>query len=235
MEIRRILARACAKYSCKKWNGCRPLRVVLRYTFWWLASPDVRFVTKWAKTGGYIISTERRKGEHVGKRLSPSFDLYCETFYGDYKLYKLVRDDDSRICDPSKMVVGYATSYCATMVRFATGRWLKGKPCDSKHWVQYLADNGFTQTMTNTPNQSCDAQERKVDYYYIGVLPKVGEHGLVVWTNGLPAEEVSNRRAIDGADCTGSTILCSTYVDGRFKQLLLPNPRYGEVIWVKIS
>ncbi len=239
MKLRKRLARFCAKYSCAKWDPYQPYRVILRHIFWWLANKDVKNLAKMAKCKNYENSIALRDAFFLRNWvLSPTFDLYGATLYGESSIFGLVVDDNSRISDPSRMVIGYATSNCALRIRVATGKWPSGQPCDSKDWVDYLMRNGFTEVSEQTPTlmDEDERHSKQITPYYIGVLPEVGEHGLVVWTNAYSAEmaKVNCYNELE-LEKTKGTIVCSTYWEGEFKCLLLPDPRYGKVTWVKIA
>lgn len=83
-------------------------------------------------------------------------------------------DNYTLISDPSGCVVKYATSYCAWKIYELTGCWPKRKTrirMDAKNWVTFLDEAGYS-VIDDTPVPG---------HHYVGVNPREGQWGLVVW------------------------------------------------------
>lgn len=237
MYIRVYIANFCAKFSCAKWNPHQSLRRFLREIYLTLVEIDVRRIAKVTATGIMYCWSENPwqtwQPLKYGAGLSPVFDLYAQTIYGaDLWFANWPEDKDALIGDRSRHVIRYSPSFCAFMIRLATGRWPSGQQCHAKDWVEYLAENGFTKTVPH-PAQGepysfgwPGPEKTPKANFYIGVLPNYGKYGLTVWTDGTP---------VASEDAGNPQVLCATYLDGRFQQINLPNTEeYGEVTWVQI-
>lgn len=240
MNLRLLIAGICVKFSCTKWNRCRPLRLVFRKIYLALAEVDVRRLARIVASGQMYCLPENPwrtwPQQKYGAGLSPVFDLYAQTIYGaDLWIANWPEDEDALIGDRSRHVIRHSPSFCALMIRLATGHWPSGRQRHAKEWVDYLAENGFTKTVP-FPVQGEPysfvwpglARPPKANFY-IGVLPDYGEYGLTVWTDGTPATS-TNAQITET-----SQVLCATYLNGRFRQIKLPDQQaYSEVTWVQI-
>lgn len=81
----------------------------------------------------------------------------------------------SLISDPSGFVIRHSTSYCAYKIFESTGNWPQRKSLhrrfDAKDWVEFLAEAGYPNTVL----------QLAMGHKYVGIDPKRGEHGQVVW------------------------------------------------------
>lgn len=122
-------------------------------------------------------------------------------------------DNYTLISDPSGCVVKYATSYCAWKIYELTGKWPKRISrirMDAKNWINFLAEAGYSYI---------------VDYpqpgkHYVGINPREGEFGLVVWYEKPLAKGLS----------------VSSYVDKRYKAWAMTKEEaMNKFIWVQIE
>ncbi len=236
MKILTKIANFFAKYSTPRWNPIRPLRVVCRKIYQGMGNLYVRFSPA---QRGYM---EDCRVCRIGRRL----DTYPWP-YSDPDFAAWPEDDGivapgepatdrgyTLISDPIGFVIRRPTSYCAWKIYEATGELLqhpKHRRCDAKDWLTLLAKNGYNEIVLETALRD--------GMNYVGVIPKYGEHGLVVWF-----ERCGTRQCIGmpgGARNTSPIV--STYLptdDGRpgeFECLalsVLVKFAFVNVTWVKI-
>lgn len=116
----------------------------------------------------------------------------------------------SLVSDPSGCVVKYATSYCAWKIYETTGVWPQRKThirMDAKNWKQFLREAGYGE-MVARPT---------VGGKYVGINPKMGPWGYVVW--------------YEGDDKEASCVVVSSY---RSKQFILESVSFIDYDWIKI-
>lgn len=156
------IANFLAKYSCSKWNKCRPLRVICRH--------------------GY-----RAIAKHYAKLSVKATDYpwpYCDPQFANWE-----EDDGALVTDPANFVIRHSTSYCAWRIRELTGKWpaqkvvardethaqeirSRERPHDAKYWVEFLQAQDCYIAVAETVHPM---------HHYIGIDPDYGEYGLVVW------------------------------------------------------
>ena len=123
-------------------------------------------------------------------------------------------DNYSLVPDPSRSVVGYATSYCAYKIKETTGSWpkrtSKGKRFDANNWVAFLREAGYYEV---------DHQPSK-NFYYVGVRTHpCHTYGEVVWLERYEDKSVGS-------------VLVTTYDQKTFVPKIVRAPDY---VWVKIA
>lgn len=165
-----MMANFLARYSTRKWNRSRILRVMCRllyrkmgelYIFW-------HRVAHGGHGDGWPINTY--PWPYVDPRFAPweENDTIC-----DYTL----------VTDSANFVIRRSASYVAWKIFELTGRWIKkredrsGGSCHAKDWQKLLALNGYDEVV--------EYPER--GHNYVGILSHYGELGLVVWFEGINA------------------------------------------------
>lgn len=166
-----------------------------------------------------IAEREYASTRHQRKIINYFADHRSDTYPWPYSDPKFANwpENDSRghytlISDPSGCVVRYSTSYCAYKIRELTGSWPKSQRLfNAKHWVQFLIEAGYTEVLPSgvIPN---------IADHYVGVDPKRGKYGLVVWFEGY------------SGNYPGS-VQISTYLN---RQYIFTVEDWRKYIWVKI-
>ena len=195
------------RYSLTRFNKHRKLRILCRQGYWFLGelycffSPlHHRNLAKMKR--GDILDTYPRFYQNISRMASASW-----TESDDEDNYSLVPD-------PSRSVVGYATSYCAYKIKETTGSWpkrvSKGKRFDANNWVAFLREAGYYEV---------DHQPSK-NFYYVGVRThSCHTYGEVVWLERYEDKSVGS-------------VLVTTYDQKTFVPKIVRAPDY---VWVKIA
>ncbi len=113
------------------------------------------------------------------------------------------------VSDSCGFVVRHSTSYCAQKLHEISRRWLKhgrGERYDARDWLQLLDINGYDEI----------AREPKTGNSYIGIMPHMGEYGLVVWFEYMD----------------GPLAVFSTYRDGKY---FISREMPDRVTWVRVG
>lgn len=197
------IANVLAKYSCPRWNRRRILRRLCRMGYRGMAG-----ITAWLQRNGLIqpaIYFERAGVASVPQQRTNTYPA----LYRNPKFAPWEEDDSPEgynlISDPAGFVIRRSTSYCAWKIYELTGRWPKvhsveqidrrkyleislaiddipaeeqrpaGVRFDARYWREFLALNGYTKVV-DAPVPG---------HHYIGIQPKEGEFGQVVWTDSV--------------------------------------------------
>lgn len=189
------LANYYARLSCPKWNRAANGKLL-----------------------GWLYRHSRRKNRKKYRDMMlPNNDNgntypwpFCDPEFANWE------EDDSAenyslISDPSGCVVKYATSYCAWKIFEATGQWPQRKTkirMDAKNWRTFLREAGYGEIVAHP----------SVGGKYVGINPRFGEWGIVVWYEG------------DGTN--PDQVVVSSYVDKKFYYTQV---NFAEYDWIKIS
>lgn len=153
-----------ARYSCSKWCPNRALRRHNRELYRAAAE------TYWRSEKHQVLIGRYKSGE---RKLDTYPWPYCDPGFADWK--ECNRDDSyTLISDQSGFVVKHCTSYVAWKIFETTGEWPQRKAKRTYHaqdWVRFLSDAGY-KTVVEKPSG---------DGYYVGVNPRKGDYGEVVW------------------------------------------------------
>ncbi|MBQ6486718.1 hypothetical protein IJI76_03310 [Candidatus Saccharibacteria bacterium] len=173
-----------AKMSCPAWNSSKhPNSLFSRLIGNKIHQVSRRHYRKlyrkaaedwWMGTTGRQTIAQYKSGYH-GVNTYPY--PYCDNRFADWpesdnpKTYNLISDQ-------SGCVIKYATSYVAWKIFEETGRWPQKRTAerlDAKRWKQFLSEAGYMAT----------TRQLLSGHHYVGVNPKKGEFGLVVWFEGI--------------------------------------------------
>lgn len=202
------VANFLAKYSCSKWNCCRILRAICRFSYRYLGESSAK---KWSR---------RKLWEGIVRG-----DNTYPWPYSDTSFARWPEDEGALVSDPAGMVIKHSTSYCAWKIREVTGVWptrpivptneehaaeiaQRERPSDAKYWRDFLAAQGYTEICVVPHN----------GYNYVGIDPSYGKWGLVVWF------EEEGR----ASDCA----IISAYIDKRFEYVQVSA---RDFVWIKIA
>lgn len=201
-----------AKKSCPRWNKNQLSRRAYRKAY---RDAAIEFAN--SSTG------ERISGLYLSgvKEINTYPWPYSDPDFANWE------EDDSEkgyslISDQSGCVVKYATSYCAWKIYELTGVWpqkTSSERLDAKRWVQFLAEAGYTETVSRPENR----------HYYVGVKPDEGKWGLVVWFESDDAQLAAKFGGKPFED--DSHIFVSSYVDKAYKAWWAAA---DDFTWVKI-
>ena len=118
----------------------------------------------------------------------------------------------SLVSDQSGCVIRHSPSYVAWKIFEETGEWPQKKTkdrLDAKRWKQFLYEAGYEQVATYL----------KTGHHYVGINPKDGEFGIVVWFE---------ERDPDGAEW----VKISTYRNGSH---VFSSVRKEDYEWIQIN
>jgi len=205
-------ANFCARMSCRKWNKIRLSRQFYRSRYrqmaqqYWESEKAQEKISEYQAFHAKCASIE----ENAIWNLIDTYPLpYSHPEFANWE------EDDSEenyslISDQSGCIVKYATSYVAWKIFEATGTWpqkTSKERLDAKRWVQFLTEAGYT-TIVSVPSGNG---------YFVGIDPKKGEFGTVVWYEGTTLDH---------------QIISTTYKN---KTYTISKDGPADFIWVKIK
>lgn len=185
------MANFFARYSVKKYNSCRPLRVICRKIYQGMVSLDAR-----------LTPPERKLG-YPWPYCDPGFPGFPE-------------DEDALVTDPAGFVVQRSTSYVAWRIKCLTGEWprqraYKGKRYDAKDWGEFLELNGFRDLKGGQPWVGYKIPFRDA---YVGINREMGEFGQVFWLMSMGRAGFYGQWASKGEHADNEIgYVCATYCD----------------------
>lgn len=207
-----------AKNSVPKWQNVRIVRWICRKGFQgmaeiYMATPKYRAILDRYYHGVLVDTTPWPYCEKDFANWAEDDGVIAPGESAEGRGYTLISDCFG-------FVIRRSPSYCAGKIRELTGNPLRkrvrqNQPTHAKHWVEFLAANGFTKAVTQPRNGG----------RYVGVRPDYGEFGQLYW---FEYEEFGEQRF------EGSELVCTTYEDFSFTIAKLPADLPG-MTWVKIE
>lgn len=233
MKLRIKVANFFAKYSTVRWNRVRALRVLCQKAYQRMAMRYIKSSAQHEVSQSYLLG-----GDCVNTYPWPyrdsNFAAWMEADRTSRELSRRKRED-ALVVDHLQFVVRHPTSYCAWKIYEQTGRWLRrpaGFQWHARYWQELLATNGFKETVAG--------EGIKPEHHYVGILPDVGEDGLVVWF-----ERPTMTCSKDGLTLRfDGMLMVSTYLPPNHRYARLrkesgfvqfPVSFFENVVWVKIS